>query len=357
MLAGSYEENESGGEALKVIRGPLLVRQPVWKRLVSWAAFTLRFLGVILTGRYRLTVVTTNPPFCPLVLGVVNLVLHRPYLYIVYDIYPDVLARMGNFRKDSLIYRILLKLNVLAMRKASAVVTLGVDMAGHLQDQVEDGLKPEIEVITSWADSETYRPMPKEANTFVIKHGLQEKFVVMYSGAFGATHDMDSILTAAERLRQHEDIMFVLIGKGTRFPEIERQIQRSDLPNVILLPWQPLSDVPASLAAADCHIVSLDAIYSGISFPSKFYTSISVGAPVLAVAQADTDLAAIVESERVGISVRPKNVDDLVSAINRLHEDRLLSKEMGLRGRKLAETKYDEAVCTGQYLDLIERIV
>lgn len=354
-MAGSYEPNEHGEEILTVLKGPLLVRHPAWRRLLSWSAFTLKFIAIILRHRYKLVLVTTNPPFCPWVLGVVNFLLNRPYIYIVYDIYPDVLARMGSLSQASIVYRMFKWLNISAMRQASAVVTLGDDMVKHLERQCGSA-RPPIEVIASWADTTIYRPLNKNKNPFVAEHGLEDKFVVMYSGAFGATHDMDSILTAAESLKEYEDIVFVLIGKGTRFVETESKIVESRLPNVILLGWQPITVVPSSLAAADCHIVSLDALYSGISFPSKFYTSISVGAPILAVAETETDLSRIVLDEELGLTVQPGRPDELVEGILRLHRDPESAARMGARGRKLAEERYDEKVCTQRYLDLLERI-
>lgn len=355
VLAGSYEPNEEE-EIVTVLKGPLLVRHPTWRRLLSWSAFTLRFLGVILRHRFKLIVVTTNPPFCPWLLGLVNVIMRRPYLFVVYDIYPDVLARMGTLNESSFVYRFLKGLNVRAMRRASAVVSLGDDMVEHLRKQCGSN-PPAIEMITSWADVEVYRPMKKEDNPFAKQYGLVDKFVVMYSGAFGATHDMDSILAAASDLRDVSEIRFVLIGKGTRYDEIEKQIRSLDLPNVILLGWQPLAVVPSSLAAADCHIVTLDALYNGISFPSKFYTSIAVGAAVLAVAEPETDLAKIVTQEQVGVTIRPQNPALLTTAVKGLMEDPERLKEMGERGRALAVSSYDEKVCTEQYLRLVGGII
>jgi len=311
---------------------------------------------LILFRRWDLVVVTTNPPLCAWVMGLVSGMLKRPYLLIQYDVYPDVLSRMGGLRSESLLYRFLRRLSARSMRKADAVVTIAEDMAAHLRAHGRADAFP-LHVIPNWADTSVYRPLPKQANRFAEDHDLKGKFVVMYSGAFGATHDMDSMLRAAQALADLPDVVLLLVGKGTRLREIEAEVQRSGADNVKLLPWQPLEEVPRSLAAADCHIVTLDAPYAGISFPSKFYTSISVGAAILAIAPEETTLSETVRKAGIGFVVPPGNPEKLADAIRQLHAHPQETLRMRQRSRQLAEEQYDECQCTGRYVDLMRKIL
>ncbi|MGJ8648949.1 MAG: glycosyltransferase family 4 protein [Opitutaceae bacterium] len=355
LLAGACELEAGQQPQFTHINTIEFVRSPGWKRIWTWSVYTLRFLWLILSRRWDLVVVTTNPPLCAWVMGLVARLLHRPYLLIQYDIYPDVLARMGGLSPQSFIYRMLERLSACSMRNASAVVTLADDMAERLREHGIDDEMP-LHIIPNWADTTVYCPEPKESNHFAQEHDLIGKFVVMYSGAFGATHDIDSMLKAAELLSDLPDVLLLLVGKGTRQHEIEAEVKRLGASNVKLLPWQPLEAVPLSLAAADCHIVTLDAPYAGISFPSKFYTSISVGAAIMAIASEETALGQTVRDSEIGYVIPPGKPEKMAEAIRELHSDPQRALDMRQRSRQLAEDYYDEAYCTGQYVDLIKDI-
>lgn len=355
LLTGSFEQTENE-PAYRVIQSVQLVRDSSWKRLTSWSLFSLRFLFLLIWGRPRFVLVTTNPPFCPWICGLVNIFLKRPYMLSVYDLYPDVLDRMGIVREKSLLYRLLNSLNRRSLRKASAVITLAEDMAAELQKHATEPT-PRIRVIPNWADTRLYRPVAKSENPFVLEHQLEESFIVMYSGAFGATHDMDSMLKAASLVSDLPQVVFVLVGKGSQLSRIQESVARLNLPNVRLLPWQPIEMVSMSLAAADCHIVTLDGPYAGISFPSKFYTSIAVGSAILALAPAETDLAKIVKSEGIGKVVQPRDAKSMAEAIRDLNLNAEGTRHMQYRSRQLAEGYYDEATCTGQYIEILHDIL
>lgn len=354
LLAGSCEFDPAVQSRFTYLKSTVLVRTPAWRRFLTWGAFSLRFLCTVVFRRFELVVVTTNPPLCPWIIAMLPRILRPPYIVIEYDVYPDVLSRIGGLRENSCLYRFLVWLSARTMRLAEAVVTLGEDMAEHLRRH-SPGSPPEITVIPNWSDTSIYRPVDKHDNVFAREHGLLDRFVVMYSGAFGATHDIESILDAAEAVSDLDDVVFVLIGKGTRYPEIQARIQRCATTNVLLIPWQPIEMAPLSLAAADCHLVTLDSPYAGISFPSKFYTSLGVGAAVLAVAPQDTDLWKTVSEHGIGQCVRPGEPHSLAQAIRTLYEnpDELCCIQR--RSRALAEELYDEQRCCERYAKLVER--
>lgn len=355
LLTGNYED-EVGAPPYKLVRSVKLVRSPAWRRGFTWIGFSLRFLVHSIFRRYDVLIVTTNPPLVPWVLGLAHWVVRSPYVLIEYDVYPDVLRQMGVIRGTGRIYRSLRRLNALTMRRAAAVVTLGEDMAERLRAQCE-GFVPEIEVVPNWADANTFRPTAKRDNPVAAAEGLEEKFVVMYSGSFGATHDLRTLLEAAEALNDEPTFELVLVGKGTRLREIENKLAVRRPANVRLLPWQPVERLPFSLAMADVHLVTLDAPYAGISFPSKFYTAIAVGAAIIAVAPIETDLARTVHEERVGKVVQPRDPQGLADAIRQLMGSREETEAMKRRSRRLAASRYDVRMGTDRYLELIGKVL
>ncbi|OPX22707.1 MAG: hypothetical protein B1H04_04640, partial [Planctomycetales bacterium 4484_123] len=104
------------------------------------------------------------------------------------------------------------------------MITLGRHMAETLRRHLADWGDVPLYVIDNWADTDFIRPLAKADNPFARRHGLVDKFVVSYSGAFGATHDMESIVAAAEALLDLPDVHFLLIGGGTRQREVSEVV-------------------------------------------------------------------------------------------------------------------------------------
>ena len=199
---------------------------------------------------------------------------------LVYDVYPDVAEQMGILKPGGLVGRSWRRASRLTMRSAETVITIGDCMAktlrGHLRP--EDPLN--ITVIPTWVDVELIRPMNKAENPFVRRHGLEGKFVVMYSGNFGATHDLTSLIDAAELVLDCPDVLFAYWWRH-EIPEVTASVAQRKLRNLALLPFHSWEHLPYSLAAADCAVVCLDEPFVGVSMPSKTYFAMAAGSALV----------------------------------------------------------------------------
>jgi glycosyltransferase involved in cell wall biosynthesis len=182
---------------------------------------------------------------------------------------------------------------------------------------------------------------------------LVDKFVVMYSGNFGATHDVENIIDAAMLLTDLPDVQFVLIGGGTRRREVQEYVRAKALPNLLLLDWLPNEQFPFSVTSADCLVVSLDAGFEGVSVPGKSYTSLAAGAAMLAITPPGTELAALVRNEHCGLWVPPRSSTALATAVRQLYADRPELERMKASARAAAETRYNVDVCTRRYREIL----
>ncbi|MFP4107179.1 MAG: glycosyltransferase family 4 protein, partial [Phycisphaerae bacterium] len=278
-LVTGYMENPHGGKMrFRVISAPELKKAPQWKRLWTWGKFSLR--AALAAIRYRRVpmLVVTNPPLTMLLMPWLKRLFGCRYAILQYDIYPDVLVKMGYVGQNSAIARLWRKLSRKAMLQSEAVFTLGNRMAETLQRHFQPGDRSNIVVIPNWADTEFVKPLSKSENPFARKHCLTNKFVVMYSGAFGATHNIESIVQAARRLADDKTVHVVLIGGGTRQAEVEELVRKHPTDNLALLPFQPFEELKHTFPTADCAIVCLDEGYAGLSVPSKTYYALAAGA-------------------------------------------------------------------------------
>jgi glycosyltransferase involved in cell wall biosynthesis len=354
VLTGWVDAEEGAVSPFEVLRAKPLVKDPSWRRLWSWGVFTLQ--AVIAAIRFRRVpmLVATNPPWPMLLMPLLKWLAGVRYVLLVYDIYPDLMERMGYCRRGGLVGRLWRGMSRRSLLAAEGVITLGRHMADTLRAHLRPGDRLEIEVIPNWADTRFIRPVSKADNPFARQHGLVDKFVVAYSGALGATHDAESILSAAERLADLPDVHFLIIGGGTRWREVSEAVATRKLPNLTLLPFQPFRVLPYSLTAADVSIVCLDEGYEGLSVPSKTYYALAAGAAILAVSPDDTELTDLIAEHRCGLHVPPRSPQLLAQAVRRLHDDR----ELLARLRAAAVTvagRFDRSLATAKYFAYLGR--
>lgn len=319
-------------------------RRSLFRRAASWAEFgaggSLR--AARLTGKPFLFA-TTNPPFLPHVLWLLRKTRGLRYGLLVWDIYPEHIARRGWLRPDHPALRYWMRLNALAMRDAEVVITIGEGMAGILRAQLAtiDAARP-IEVIPNWADVGTLRPVPKAENAFATERALEKKTVVLYSGNMGATHGLDAAVAAADALRGLTDLRFLFIGDGLGRLALENEVRRRALDNVHIEPLQPWSTVPLSLATADVAIIAQEPGTENLSLPSKTYSSLAVGSALLALTSDDSDLANLTRELGVGLVCRRDDPVGIANAVRRFHDDSEFLAGCKARARRAAVERFSE---------------
>jgi glycosyltransferase involved in cell wall biosynthesis len=284
----------------------------------------------------------SNPPLLPWLGYGLRRWRCRPYAVMVHDIYPDVLVRLKGLAENSLVMRGWRRLNRLSYERAEAVMTLGGCMAATLAGQFDPTRTKmgRLEIIHPWADTARLRPRPKAENWFARSHAQVGKLTVMYSGNMGMGHDIETMLTAARRLRPARDLHFMFLGAGPKWQSVADYLRLEAPDNVTLLPWQPEAVVPFSLAAADVALVSLEAGAEGLAFPSKALSAMAAGSALLGLSHTPSDLQALIEQFHCGLNVRPGDVEGLVQAILTFRDDASFLSQCRRTARLLAESTF-----------------
>jgi lipopolysaccharide/colanic/teichoic acid biosynthesis glycosyltransferase len=308
-------------------------------RLWSWLLYLIRAaVWVVLQPRSAHMVLFSNPPPLPALGYLLRKMTGRTYSVVVYDIYPDLLVRMGKLGEKGAIARMWRAVNRLAYSNAECVITLAPCMAESLAYQTE----AHVEIIPPWVDTAAIRPLPKGQNPFAREHGQVGNLTVMYSGNMGISHDVETILAAAERLRDVPRLHFMFIGGGPKWDAVRRQAQGQ--PNITVLPWQSTDVFPYSIATADIAVVSLETAASRLEFPSKTISAMAAGAAVLAVSSPPNDLERLVAAHGCGCNVAPGDVEAFVDALLRWIENPAELERCRLAARRAAESHYSRHV-------------
>ena len=347
-------------ENLKVVNAPQWThynRKNYLTRILSYLGYYVYvFTKVLFSSSKPLLFFVTTPPFMGLIGWLFKKLRRQQYVILVYDKYPDVLLETGVL-KEGVISKTWRALNRIALNNADAVITLGEYMA----DKLAKDFSPEktslgyIAVIHNWADVDDIKPLPKEKNPFIQQQGLLDKFIVMYSGNMGATHDMATLVQAARQLKEYSDICFVIIGGGAKKQFVVDAKEQYGLDNILILPYLPQDQLQYSLPSADIAIVSIANGIEGCLVPCKFYACLAAGNALITVCNPNCEIADIVKNEQCGKVVSLGDVSGLKTAILNYYENEGTLAQAKCNSHKAAVQNYSRKN-TQQYIDVIEKI-
>jgi glycosyltransferase involved in cell wall biosynthesis len=302
--------------------------------------------------RPDVVVTETDPPFLCLLGWAVKRCRGARLVCYLQDIYPDVAVALGKLR-PSFLTRRLRQLFFAAYRRAEAVVVLSRDM----QELMLAGGLPagDVQIIPNWVDLDEVFPV-KDANAFRHEHGLDDKFVIMYSGNMGLSQRLEQAIDAAELLQQHEGILIAMVGDGADRKNLERRAAEKNLRNVRFFDYQPKSRLAESLSAADVHLVILRPEIRQLLMPSKIYGVLASGTASLVVSER-SELTEMVQQNRLGTIVPSETPAALADAIFAAHRSPDDVREQGQRAGHYAEAHCGRARSVEAFRALLNRIL
>lgn len=340
-------------DGVRILRSPTggLVRGGRAGRLLDYASFLLGLAVTLARGdRPDVVVCLSTPPM----LASVGLLLARlrgaRFVFWVMDVYPELAFELGAIRRGSLAGRLLGRISRTTLRHADRVVALGETMARGLAGVPAD----RVEVIHNWADGELIRPRSVERHPLREEWGWTDRFVVLYSGHMGLSHEFDTVLAAAARLRDQASIRFAFVGAGPRRDETAERVRREGLPNVEFRDYVPRSRLGEGMTAGDLHLLTLRDGLGGLLVPSKIYGILAAGRPTLYVGPEGTEVAEILDRGGCGTRVANGDAEALAEAVLRYRREAGLREEQGRRARELFDRRFTRRRGVGEFVDLLE---
>jgi colanic acid biosynthesis glycosyl transferase WcaI len=326
-------------------------------RSVNYVTFFLKLAaGLLFSLDNTPCLVLSSPPFLPLIAYFLKRLRGRRYFYLVHDLYPDVAVQLGYLKQDGWLVRLWSRFNARLIKEAEQVIVLDESMKRKVEVYAAAGDWDKIVTIPNWADGTVIKSIDKADNPFALQQGLQDKFVILYAGNFGLTHNLEVVMKAAECLRG-TNAFFLFVGAGAKKNKLIELKAEKNLENVRILPFQPYEVLPDLLSTADLSLIVLDKGFNGLSVPSKLYSILASGRGILAALEPGGEVEKVIKEAGCGVLVAPDDLDALVAAIKRSMQDPTRTKQMGINARQYFEANFDRTIVTAKYNDLIERLL
>ena len=348
---GLFYQSDFNG--IKVFHIPLKKHKSTLLRMLSfiyWHKMSF-FLGLFL--KKPDVIITPSPPITSGLLAILLAKIRgAKTIYNVQEIYPDLLINLGHLKNIFLI-NILQKLERWVYNGSDRITTIDKQFYNIVRPRIIE--KSSLHIIPNFVDTDLYKmessiKLPSE---FVGEPGYTN---MLYAGNIGLAQEWVLVLELAQELK-NQPITIWIIGEGVKKQYLNSQIQKHDLSNIKLLPYQDRKYMPAINLFADFHFIVMDKSIENEGFPSKVYSIMASGRPMIVVSSENTPITSFLKETETAILVTDHSISGFKNAVLKLISDKDLRKSLGANGRKIIEQKYTKERVINKYIGLVESLV
>lgn len=326
-------------------------------RAIDYATFHLSaFIHLLINAPSgAILIAKTDPPMLSVTLGMVSRLRRAKLVNWLQDIFPEVAQYIGEVPRSNPIFAFLRWLRTRSLKRANLNIAIGQKMSETLASFGVDENK--VMVIENFVDDEVIRPRQDHSPNLRDEWGIAANdFVIGYSGNLGAAHDIDTMLEVARSLQDQKYFKFLFIGGGKLHQQLIDAMQKRNLSNIVLRPYQPRERLPESLALPNLHWASLKPSLEGLIVPSKSYGIAAAGRPLLMVGDCDGEISSMLREFFFGRCISVSDHQAAADFILELSEDHAKTSELGENARRFIDQHASKKRATQLWSSAIERV-
>ena len=315
------------------------------------------FFALLFDKERRPILVFTNPPMLGFLAAFFKYFRKQPFVYVVFDIYPDTAIAMGILGPYNPLTILWRRMNAFIYSQADSIVVIGKCMRENVEKRLSNQHLKKITAIHVWADDESIQKVNYAVNSFTKEWSLEGKFVLLYSGNMGRFHDLETIMETARSLHdQYPNILFLFVGEGYKKQWAQNFAQQHHLKNCQFRSHIDRHYLGSLLNSAHIGLVSLLPQQIGLSVPSKSFGLMAAGVPIVAVMPENCEIARILDEENCGNVVTPGDVSGLIETILYLYDHEKTRLQLGKNGKKAIASKYSLKKAADAYYELFRSL-
>lgn len=370
-----YYFEELNGVKIIRVRVPEFTKANKVSRVKNIVSYFFGALGAAMkAGRQNYVFTISQPPILGGLLGVLSKWMkHAKMIYCIQDFNPEQVMAV-NYSSNKLILKAMMIADKFSCRHSDLVITVGRDLVDTLKNRFKGHKVPKYAMINNWIDEKEIYPLPQDHERVVAfkkQYGLDDKFVIMYSGNIGLYYDLEKLMKVMKQFRKGytlkgvyepgpvtadgKEVVFAFVGAGSVLDKLVLYTKEHHFENVIFIPYQDKEDLIYSLNAGDVHWCVNAKGIKGVSCPSKAYGIMSVAKPIIGVLEQGTEIRGLIEECNCGKCCEPGDYAEVADIIRWYIESAGTGevKEMGKNGRAYLEKNLSKDVSVRKYVDEI----
>ncbi len=322
-------------------------------RLFAYFSFMLSSIwaGLFHIGKIDVIIATSPPLTVGFTAIVLSIVKKTPFISEVRDIWPDSAIQSGVL-KNKLLIKLSYWLESISYKRAKKIVVLTPAFRDYL---IKKGINSnKVSFIPNAADLDIFKPANKY-NWVRKKYGLEDKFVILYTGAHGRANGLLQLIETANLLKGYKDIVFMLIGDGMEKPMLKEAAKKLSLQNVIFVDTQPKHKIVDFINASDVGIAVLRKleIFKTV-YPNKIFDYMACAKPI--IIGIDGAARKLVEKAGAGIFAEPENSESIKNAILFFYNNRKMCKIYGDKGYRFVQNQMNRQIMAKKYMEVMENV-
>ncbi len=325
-------------------------------RAIRYILFSIECLWKSVTVPADFIFTGSGPPSQGVVVALAKKISGKKVVYNLQDIFPDSLVTSGICDEKSVLMKIGYAMEKFTYKNVDLIITVSDDMEENIRRK---GVPLEkIKVVRNWIDTDKVFPIEREKNLIFDKLGItREKFLVVYAGNIGKVQGIDVIVRAAEKLKENVDIQFIIIGNGSEEEEIKNMILKKELNNIAMFPLLESEWVSQVYSMADVCIISCKPGTGGSGMPSKTWTIMAAGTPIIASFDKGSEMEKIITEANCGICTEAGNENTLVEAIENMFFNKKDMEVMSCNAREYAVQHVSKEKAVQMYINCINDLL
>lgn len=362
-----YEEEINGVKVLR-IRVPEFSKTDKKSRIKNvtmylWGAMSATFK----VGKQDYVFSISQPPVLGGLLGVWGkLIKHARYIYNIQDFNPEQILAVG-YIKNKIVTNLMMWLDMFSCKMSDLIITVGRDLVETVENRFKGKHIPKTVMINNWIDENKIYPLPDDhfkVTEFRKEYGLNEKFVIMYSGNIGLYYDLENLIKVIKKFEpgtktiDGREVAFAFVGAGSILDRIIIYVKKHHMDNVFFIPYQDKDDLIYSLNAGDVHWCVNAKNIKGISCPSKAYGIMAAGKSIIGCLEKGSEIRCLIEEINCGKCCEPGAYSDVEKIIrwyiNNSNTEEI--KKMGMNGRKYLEKNLTKDKSVKRYMEEILKL-
>ncbi|GAB6680999.1 glycosyltransferase family 4 protein [Streptococcus uberis] len=325
-------------------------------RTIRYLLMNVLFIIKSLNHKPEFIFVQSTPPTQGVMAVLIKKIKKVPLVYNLQDIFPDSLVGAGLSTNKSLIFKLGRIIENYTYKNCDKIIVISEDMKNNLLNKNVPNSK--ISVVSNWIDSNQIKPIEKEKNYLFDKFNIpKNKFTVVYAGNLGYAQNIEVILEAANHLNNRTDIQFLIFGNGNQEEKYKEIAKEMALSNLVFFPIQPYSEVSYVYSLGDVSILPCKKGFGGSAMPSKTWSILATGTPIIASFDSGTQIQNIIEKNELGKFGEADNVNDLVNNILDLYNNSEFRRECSRNARNYIENNVSRNKCTNEYIKVMKQVV
>ena len=372
-----YKEKINGVNVLR-IRVPEFSKTDKVSRIKNIISYFFGAMSATFkVGKMDYVFSISQPPILGGLLGVWGKwIKHAKYIYNIQDFNPEQVMAVG-YSKNKLVTSAMMWFDKFSCKRSDLVITVGRDLVQTVHNRFKGKKVPKTVMINNWIDENEIYPLPQDNEkvmAFKKKYGLEDKFVIMYSGNIGLYYDLEKLVKVMKQFRKGytltgvyeegpktrdgREVVFAFVGAGSVLDKLVAYTEKHHFENVVFIPYQDKADLIYSLNAGDVHWCVNAKGIKGVSCPSKAYGIMAAGKPVLGVLEGGTEVRGLIEECDCGKCCEPGDYVEVADEIRWFIEnaDSEEFRSMGARGRAYLEKNLTRDVSVKRYAEEILKL-